>query len=196
MKYKLLILISFFVLTACVNTHKDIFVSDVTIENLKKILVNQTCHNKAIFIFDSACPTCMLYLRKEYVSMQNKFLDSIDYVFISIDTIQSEKYKKGFHTIGIKAGCLFLLHEYNPDYLQANGKVNISKIIQYLFSNEENTYIIGFPISAMVNKENKLKLEYYHMDDSNTIIRPQPWHRLYLSNLSEMDFNVIDSCTN
>ncbi len=196
MKYKFLILIFFFVLVACVNTHKEIFISEINMEDLKKILTNQTCHNKAIFIFDPACPTCMFYLRNEYTVMQNIFLDSVDYVFISIDTIQLEQCKKLFNSIGIKAGYLLSLHENNPDYLQGNGKVNISKVIQYIFSNEEEIYIRGLPVSAMANKENKLKLEYYLMDDNTFIIRPQPWHKLYLSNLSEIDFNIIDNCNN
>ena len=196
MKYKLSILIFFLVLSACVNTHKDLFVSEVNIEILKEMLVNQKCHNKAIFIFDPACPTCMFYLRNEYPVMQSKYLDTIDYIFISVDTIQLERYKDFFHTIGIKAGRLLSLRENNPEYLQLDGKINISKVMQYLFPNEVFIYIKGFPASAMVNKENKLKLEYYLMDDSTVIIQPQPWHRLYLSNLDEIDFNKIDSCKN
>lgn len=57
-----------------------------------------------------------------------------------------------------------------------------------------NVYIPGFPTSAMANQENILKLEYYRMyDSSSIIIRPRPWHKLYLSNLNEIDFNVIDN---
>jgi hypothetical protein len=189
----LLILLFFFVLLACIDTHKELFISEVNTETLKRMLTNQKCHNKAIFIFDPACPTCIFYLRNEYPVMQRKFLDSIDYVFISTDTIPLEKYKQFFQSIGIKKGHLLSLHKNDSDYLQTNEKI-ISRAIQYLFLNKEDIYIRGFPISAMVNKENKVKLEYYVMDDSNAIIRPQPWHRLYLSNLSEIDFNVIDSC--
>ena len=193
MKHKILILNFFFVLTACVDTHKEIFVSEVNLDDLKKMLISQTCHNKSIFIFDPGCPICMFYLRNEYPVMQNKFLDSIDYVFISVDTISFEKYKFFFRAIGVKAGRLLILREKNPAYLQETGKINISKAIQYLFSNEVNIQIKGFPISAMTNKENKLKLEYFLMEDSTFIIQPQPWHRLYLSNLNEINFNVVDN---
>jgi len=196
MKNQLLILIFFFLLTACVDTHKDLFVSEVNIEILKKMLANQKCHHKAIFIFDPACPTCKFYLQNEYSVMQNKFLDSVDYVFISVVTIDFEKYKKFFQAIGIKAGHLFCLREENFEYLQPNGKINMSKVIQYMFSNEENIYIKGFPVSAMVNKENNLKLECYLMDDSISIIQPQPWHRLDSLYLNEIDFNKIDNCKN
>ena len=191
--HKFLILFSCFVLTACVNTHKDMFVAKVSVESLKKMLTNQTCHNKAIFIFDPACPTCMFYLQNEYSVMQDKFLDSVDYVFISASTISLEKYRDFFHTIGIKTGYLFSLQESNLDFLQGNEKIDILKTIKYLFPNKEDINIIGYPISAMANKENRLKLEYYMMKDSSVIIRPQPWHKLYLSNLNEIDFYAIDS---
>ena len=191
MKYKLLLLVSFFVFNACIDTHKDIFVSEVTIEKLKEILIKQKCHNKAIFIFDPRCPTCMFYLRNEYPIMRNKFLDSIDYVFISVDTIDFEVYKKFFQTIGIKNGYLFSLQKKNIDNFHTNEKI-ISEAMQYLFANKENIYTIGFPISAMANKENKLKLTYCCIDDSTTVIMPQPWHYLCLSNLNEINFNIID----
>jgi hypothetical protein len=190
---KLLILTSFFVLVTCVNTHKDLFVLEVNIETLKEMLVNQKCHNKAIFIFDPGCPTCMFYLRDEYPIMKNKYLDSIDYIFISVDTIQVERYIKFFNSIGIKAGHLFTLQENNSKYLQLDGKINISKVIQHLFPNEVDMYIKGFPVSAMANKANKLKLEYYLMDDSTFIIQPQPWHRLDSLSLGKIDFNKIDN---
>jgi len=196
MKYKIIILIFFFVLTACVNTHKNLFVSEVNIETLKEMLVNQKCHNKAIFIFDPGCPTCMFYLQNEYPIMQRNFLDSIDYIFISVESIEFEKYKDFFYSIGIKAGRLLYWHEHNPDYLQQNGKINMSKAMQYLFSNKEDMYVRGFPISAITNKENRLKLEYYLAVDSTLVIRPQPWHKLYLSNLNEIDFNKIGNCKN
>jgi len=197
MKDKLLILIFLFVLGACVNKHKELRVSEVNIETLNKVLKNRKCHNKAIFIFNPACPTCMSYLQEEYPIMQNKFKDSIDYIYISIDTIPLEEYKQFFHSIGIKTGDLFSLCENNPNYLLSNGKINFTKITQYLFSNKESISIRGFPISAMVNKENKLKLEYYLLDDRySMIIRPQPWHKLYLSNLDEIDFNVIENYVN
>jgi hypothetical protein len=194
LKHTLLILIFFFVLAGCVDTHKNIFISGVKVVDLKRIVSNQTCHHKAIFIFDPTCPVCMFYLHNEYPVMQSRFSDSIDYIFISADTISFEKYKKFFQTIGIKTGRLLSLQDNNPDYLQENGKINIQKVMQYLFPNEDNMYIPGFPVSAMANKENKLKLECYVMDDSNAIIRPQPWHKLYLSNLSQIDFNIIDDC--
>jgi len=194
MRYAFLILV--FLLISCVDVHKKIFVADVNVEGLKMMLTNQICHNKAIFIFDPDCPTCMFYLRNEYPIMQNKYLDSIDYIFISVGTIQLERYKDFFNTIGIKSGRLFSLRENDSNYLQPNGKINISKVVQYLFSNKENMYIRGFPASAMTNKENKLKLEYYLMDDSTVIIQPQPWHRLYSSNLDEIDFNIINNYNN
>jgi len=196
MKYKLFILIFCIILSSCVNTHKKIFVSEVNIETLKEMLENQKCHHKAIFIFDPNCPTCMFYLQNEYPVMQNKFSDSIDYVFISVDCIEFEKYKDFFHSIGIKAGRLLCLRENNSDYLQQNGKINISKAMQYLFPNEVDMYIKGFPISAMTNKENKLKLEYYLLDDSTLIIQPQPWHRLDSLSLGKIDFNKIDNFNN
>jgi len=198
MKYKILNLTLFFVLSACIDdTHNEIIVSEVNIETLKKVLIKQKCHNKAIFIFNPACSTCMYYLEEEYPIMRNKFLDSIDYVFISVDTIPLEKYKSFFHNIGIKAGQLFVLCEDNPAYLYINEKIDISKVMQYLFSNER-IYIQGFPVSTMVNRENKIKLEYYPKSNSSSIIiRPQPWHRLYMSNLCEIDFDVIDdNCNN
>ena len=105
-----------------------------------------------------------------------------------------KRYKKFFHTIGIKAGHLFALRENNPEYLQLNGEINISKAMQHLFLNGENVYVKGFPASAMVNKENKLKLECYLMNDSTSIIQPQPWHRLDSLSLNEIDFNKIDTC--
>jgi len=64
--------------------------------------------------------------------------------------------------------------------------------MQYLFSNND-IYTSGYPIPAMANKENKLKLEAYRMNDSTTIILLQTWHTLYLSNLSEIDFEKIDN---
>ena len=173
------------------TTNKIVY--DIT-ETLKKILENQKCHNKAIFIFNPSCPTCMFYLQNEYPIMQNNFLDSIDYVFISIDTIDFEKYKKFFHAIGINAGHLLVLLEKNPNYLQETGEINMSKAMQYLFSNEVNVHIKGFPASAMTNKENKVKLEYYLMEDGTFIIQPQPWHRLDSLSLNEIDFNKIDNC--
>jgi hypothetical protein len=194
MKYKLLTLIFFIIVTACVDTHKEIVVSEVSIETLKKMLINNKCHNKAIFIFNPDCSTCMFYLKEEYSIMQSKFLDSIDYIFISVDTIPLKEYKDFFRTIGIKNGHLFSLCESNPDYLLSNRRINFTNITKYLFSNEENVRILGFPVSAMANKENKIKLEYYLMSDrSSIIIRPQPWHRLYLSSLYEIDFNIIDN---
>jgi len=192
MKYKLIIPICLFVLTACVNTHKDLFVSQVDINTLKEMLTNQKCHNKAVFIFDPGCPTCLFYLRNEYPVMQTKFLDSIDYVFVSIETIDFEKYKEFFHSIGIKSGCLLSLHENNPDYLQPDGKINMSKTMQYVFSNKENMYIKGFPVSAMANKENRLKLEHYLTEDSTFVIRPKPWHKLDTLSLDKIDFDKID----
>ena len=192
MKYKLLILVCFFVMVSCVDTHKDIFVSEVNIEDLGKILTKQKCRNKAIFIFDPACPTCMFYLRNEYPIMQNKFLDSIDYVFISVDTIPLEKYKEYFQKIGIKTGHLLSLRKSNQNDFQTKEKI-ISEAMQYLFFNKEDIHIKGFPVSAMANKENRLKLEYYRMNDSTLIIQPQPWHRLDSFSLDRIDFNVIDN---
>ncbi|MDR0603863.1 MAG: hypothetical protein LBG80_06125 [Bacteroidales bacterium] len=46
----------------------------------------------------------------------------------------------------------------------------------------------------MADKENRMKLECFLMDDSTSIIRPKPWHNLCESNLSEIDFNKIDKC--
>ena len=196
MKYKLFILIFSFILTTCVNTHKDIFVSEVNVEDLKRRLTNHACHNKAIFIFDPGCPRCMLYLQNEYIIMQDKFSDSIDYMFISTHPISFEQYKDFFYRIGIYTGHLFSLNEKDSEYLQKNGEIDILKIMKYLFSNEEDMSIIGYPISAIANKENKLKLEYYNINDSVSIIRPQPWHRLYLSNLDEINFDKIDDYNN
>ena len=137
----------------------------------------------------------MFYLQKEYPIMQNNFLDSIDYVFISTDTIPFENYKKFFHSIGITRGHLLSLHKNHQDYLQTNEEV-ISEAIQYIFSNEENIQTHGFPISAIANKENKLKLEYYRKNDSTTILRPKPWHNFYSLSLNEIDFDKIDDCEN
>jgi hypothetical protein len=195
MKYKLLIFIFLLLFFSCVDTHKKLFVAEVSIKELKQMLTNQTCHNKAIFIFDPACPTCMFYLQNEYPIMQNRFQDSIDYVFISMDVIPLEKYKQFFHSIGINAGHLLFLREKNIAYWQENGKFNMSKIVQYWFSNKESIYIKGFPVSAMTNKENKLQLEYFLMDDSTSIIQPRPWHRLDSLSLDKIDFNTIENLT-
>ncbi len=195
MKYQYFILIISAVLTSCVDTHKDIFTSEVSVESLKTILENQTCHNKAVFIFDPACPTCMFYLQDEYPIMQERFLDSIDYIFIAVDTIPLDQYKIFFHAIGIKTGHLLSLQEKNPVYLQSNGNIDISTIIKYLFTNGEDMRIIGFPLSALASKANRLKLEYHFMNDSVSIIRPKPWHKLYSPGLNEIDFSAIDNYT-
>ena len=192
MKYKLLILVCFFVMVSCVDTHKDIFVSGVNIEDLSKILTKQKCHNKAIFIFDPGCPTCIFYLQNEFPVMQKQFLDSVDYVFIAMDTIPFEKYKEFFHSIGIKTGHLLSLRKDNQNDSQTKEKI-LSEAMQYLFSNKEDIHIKGFPISAIANKENRLKLEYFRLNDSTLIIQPQPWHRLDSLSLEEIDFNTIDS---
>ena len=191
MRYKIVIIILFFITTACVDTHKELFVSKVNIENLREMLTRQKCHNKAIFIFDPACPTCIYYLTNEFPLIHNKFLDSLDYVFISTDTIPFEKYKKFFYSIGITRGHLLSLHKNKQDYLQANEKI-ISKVIQCVFSNTEEIHVQGFPISAIANKDNKLKLEYYCIEDSSIIIRPKPWHEFYVSSLNEIDFDTIE----
>jgi hypothetical protein len=193
---KLFTLIFFFIFVACISSHKELSTSEVDIETLRKILINQKCHNKAIFIFDPGCSVCMFNLHNEYPVMQNKFSNSLDYVFISVDTIPLEEYKLFFNAIGIKVGHLFSINENNPDYLLPSGKVNFLKMVQYLFSTEKDVCVWGFPISAIANKNNNLKLEYYLMGDSSIIIRPQPWYRLNLSNLDEIDFSIIDTCSN
>ena len=193
MKCKLLIFLFLCIFVSCVDTHKKLFVSETNIENLKNTLTKQKCHNKAIFIFDPSCPTCILYLQKEYPAIQNKFSNSIDYVFIATDMIPFENYKKFFHSIGITRGHLFSLHKNDQDYLLTNEEI-ISNVIQNVFSNAEDIYIQGFPVTAIANKENKLKLEYYRINDSTTIIRPKPWHNFYSLNLNEIDFDKIDDC--
>ena len=193
---KLFTLIFLLTFVACISSHKELLTAEINIETLKRVLSNQKSHDKAIFIFDPGCSVCMFNLRNEYPIMQNKFSNSLDYIFISIDTIPLEEYKFFFNSIGITVGKLFSINENNPDYLLPSGKVDFLKAVQYLFSTEENVCVWGFPISAMANKDNKLKLEYYLMGDSSIIIRPQPWYKLYSSSLDKIDFNVIDSCNN
>jgi hypothetical protein len=194
MKYRILFLILSFILNACVDTHKDMFVSKVRISDLKGKLIKQKCHNQAIFIFDPSCPICMHYLSEQYLLMQDKFLDSIDYIFISTDTLHHVDYKKYFSTIGVKAGSLFFIDENNFSYLKIDEKIKILKEILFIFSNKDNIVIQGFPISLMADKDNRIKLECFSVDDTTSIIRPKPWHELCELNISEIDFNEIDNC--
>jgi hypothetical protein len=186
---KVLLYFIFILTTSCFfDSQCHLVECSVTVDQIKKNIDNDNKNYKALYFFDPACGACRIYLSNIYKEMLIKYKDSLSFYFI-VGNLKYKKHSKSFlRNLGVKQGLLIYLKDSTGEYINDKKYVKISNTINYIFSPKHPIITIGFPVSAIADKNNHLKIEKVkYLNEVNINYRPVPWHKF-----TDIDFNSID----
>ena len=161
--------------------------------DLKNMLNSSTKHYKGLYFMNIDCGSCGKYLLETYTEMHEKYKDSIEYYFILYDCKNKEYTKKYLNSLNINMGKLIFIKKDVNSLIFKNGCINLS----VLFSNHYDTIyhidFLGYPTSAIIDKNNYLKLQRIkYIEPVGIFYRPMPWHDILPYYLQTTDFQMIE----
>src|SRR5574344_972893 len=191
------------VLKECKETKKTIALAKqrtdytaLTIDDLKKLLIEDTTHYKLVTFYSPCCGPCLQHM--SYTDPQ---------VFIKVGAKDVKWYYILENTGGIKdadealdaTGITrtrfpkYYLRDDNTNFIDKSFP-NFNKIANYIF--EDNVKVddlFGIPVNFIVSKDGKLKKDCYVYSNGKKRIHPTIFYDIIGKNMNEIDFNKIDT---
>jgi hypothetical protein len=178
------------------NSDKYNNLTNITIDELKQLIVSDTSHYKVLILYSPCCGPCTAHMEKTYKEVYNNN-SSVKFYFVNESCGGLNHVEEFINYYGYKE-TLYYIKDSSKNY-KWNNIERYNNIINYLF--EENTSkkitgTYGIPISCVISKDNKLKKMLCHYsNESDTIYRyiPLPLHSIGSQKIKEIDYVKIDS---
>ncbi|NLJ82694.1 MAG: hypothetical protein GX330_06170 [Bacteroidales bacterium] len=163
--------------------------TSIKVEDIKRLLVEDTLHYKVVIIYSPCCGSCRSHMQTTYKRFVFNTDSTVKYYFIT-DSYDGIKYNESFlKSCGIKPDKMY----YLKDTFNINKENNI---VNYIFpSDDKITGEFGVPISLVISKNNKLKKAYISIDYGNGVhqyFKAMPLFYLKNYNFDEINFDKIE----